>query len=77
MFLSDKHGHVIGKTFQINVKSLLKNYQFHFGESAMHKAIKFLLELGYLTLVKNYSAGKSGRWFQLSKPLSPDVVALR
>ena len=77
VFLYDKHGHVIGKTFQINVKSLLTNYHFHFGEKAMHQAIKFLLELGYLTLVKNYSAGKSGRLFQLSKPLSPDVVALR
>ena len=68
VFLSDKHGHVIGKTFQINVKSLLKNYHFHFGEKAMHQAIKFLLELGYLTLVKNYSAGKSSRLFQLSYP---------
>ena len=68
---------VIGKTFQINVKSLLKNYHFHFGEKAMHQAIKFLLELGYLTLIKNYSVGKSGRFFQLFKPLSPDVVALR
>jgi len=68
VFLSDKHGHVIGKTFQINVKSLLTHHRFHFGERAMHQAINCLVELGYLALVKNYSAGKSGRLFQLSNP---------
>ena len=75
-FLCDKHAHIAGKTFKINVKSILSRYHFHFGQKAMHRAINLLLELGYLKLAKNYSSGKSSRTFQLSKPNCSSVIRL-
>ena len=69
MFLNDKHGHQIGKRFAINVKAIRRAYKFHFGERAMYTAINTLRELGYLKLVKNYSAQRASRLFQLSIPV--------
>ena len=68
LYLHDKHGHILGKTFQINVDALKASAGFAFGQKALHKAIKQLLELGYLTINKSYLVGKHGRIFQLSKP---------
>ena len=72
LYLHDKHGHILGKTFQINVDALKANAGFAFGQKALRNAINQLLELGYLTIFKSYSVGKHGRIFQLSKP--NDVV---
>ena len=69
MFLNDKHGHQIGKRFAINVKAIRRAYKFHFGERAMYTAINTLRELGYLKLMKNYSAQRASRLFQLSIPV--------
>ena len=69
MFLNNKHGHQIGKRFAINVKAIQRAYKFHFGERAMYTAINTLRELGYLKLVKNYSAQRASRLFQLSIPV--------
>jgi hypothetical protein len=68
LYLSDKHGHIFGKKFQINVDALKASAGFAFGQKALHKAIKQLIELGYLTVFKSYHVGKHGRIFQLSKP---------
>ena len=72
LYLNDKHGHILGQTFQINVDALKANGAFPFGQKALHKAIKQLLELGYLTVFKSYHVGKHGRIFQLSKPNDVD-----
>jgi hypothetical protein len=69
MFLNDKHGHQIGKRFAINVKAIQRAYNFHFGERATYAAINTLRELGYLKMVKNYSAKRASRLFQLSIPV--------
>jgi len=69
MFLNDKHGHQIGKMFAINVKAIQRAYKFHFGERATYAAINTLRELGYLKMVKNYSAKRASRLFQLSIPV--------
>ena len=69
MFLNDKHGHQIGKRFVIDVKAIQQAYKFHFGQRATYRAIKTLLELGYLKLAKNYSAQRASRLFQLSIPV--------
>lgn len=68
LYLHDKHGHILGKTFQISVDALQKTAGFTFGQKALHTAIKQLLELGYLRVYKNYKVGKHGRIFQLSRP---------
>lgn len=72
LYLQDKHGHILGQTFQINVDALKTNASFAFGQKALHKAIKQLLELGYLKINKSYHVGKHGRIFQLSKPNEVD-----
>ena len=72
LYLNDKHGHIFGKTFQINVDALKASAGFAFGQKAIYKAIKQLLGIGYLTVKKSYHVGKHGRIFQLSKP--NDVV---
>ena len=72
LYLHDKHGHILGKTFQINADALKASAGFAFGQKALHKAIKQLLELGYLTVFKSYHVGKHGRIFQLSKPNDVD-----
>jgi hypothetical protein len=66
LYLQNKHGHVSGKTFQINVKAMQKSCGFVFGQKAMHTAINQLLELGYLRICINYRIGKHGRIFQLA-----------
>ena len=68
LYLHDKHGHILGKTFQISVDKLQKTAGFTFGQKALHTAIKQLLELGYLRVYKNYHPSKHGRIFQLSAP---------
>ena len=68
LYLHDKHGHILGKTFQINVYALQRTAGFAFGQKALRKAINQLLELGYLTICKNYKVGQRGRIFQLSRP---------
>ena len=68
LYLHDKHGHILGKTFQISVDALQKTAGFAFGQKAIRKAINQLLELGYLTIYKSYSVGRHGRIFQLSTP---------
>jgi len=68
LYLHDKHGHILGKTFQISVDALQKSAGFAFGQKALRKAINQLLELGYLTICKNYKVGQRGRIFQLSRP---------
>lgn len=68
LYLQDKHGHILGKTFQISVEALKRNAGFTFGQKALRKAINQLLELGYLTICKNYKVGQRGRIFQLSMP---------
>ena len=68
LYLHDKHGHILGITFQINVDALKASAGFAFGQKALHKAIKQLLGLGYLTINKSYHVGKHGRIFQLSEP---------
>ena len=70
LYLRDKHGHILGKTFQISVNALQTSSGFAFGQKAIHTAIKQLLDLGYLTIHKNYHAGKHGRIFQLSTPVA-------
>ena len=72
LYLNDKHGHIFGKTFQINVYALKASAGFAFGQKAIYKAIKQLLGIGYLTVKKSYHVGKHGRIFQLSTP--KDVV---
>ena len=68
LYLHDKHGHIFGKTFQISVDALQSTAGFAFGQKALRKAINQLLELGYLTICKNYKVGQRGRIFQLSMP---------
>ena len=68
LYLHDKHGHTLGKTFQISVDALQKSAGCAFGQKALRKAINQLLELGYLTIGKNYKVGQRGRIFQLSRP---------
>ena len=68
LYLQDKHGHILGKTFQISVEALKRNAGFAFGHKALRKAINQLLELGYLTIFKNYKVGQRGRIFKLSTP---------
>jgi hypothetical protein len=68
LYLHDKHGHILGKTFQINVYALQRNAGFAFGHKALRKVINQLFELGYLTICKNYKVGQRGRIFQLSRP---------
>jgi len=72
LYLNDKHGHIFGKTFQINVDALKASAGFAFGQKAIYKAIQQLLGIGYLTVKKSYHVGKHGRIFQLSTP--KDVV---
>ena len=68
LYLQDKHGHILGKTFEIKVNALQKTAGFAYGQKALHNAINQLLELGHLTIFKSYSVGKHGRIFQLSRP---------
>ena len=68
LYLHDKHGHMLGKTFQISVTALQRTAGFAFGQKALRKAINQLLEPGYLTICKNYKVGQRGRIFQLSSP---------
>ena len=77
LYLSNKHGHLIGKTFSININGLLNSHPFHFGQRKMASAITFLLKSGYLKVVKKHQAGKHGRLFQLSKPVDVSVASLR
>jgi len=77
LYLSNKHGHLIGKTFSININGLLNSHPFHFGQRKMASAINFLLKSGYLKVVKKHQAGKHGRLFQLSKPVDVSVASLR
>jgi len=72
LYLNDKHGHILGKMFQISVHALQRTAGFAFGQKALRRAINQLLELGYLKICKTYSVGKHGRIFQLSTP--NDVV---
>ena len=72
LYLNDKHGHILGKTFQISVDALQRTAGFAFGQKALRRSINQLLELGYLKICKTYSVGKHGRIFQLSTP--NDVV---
>ena len=69
LLLVDKHGHIAGKTFCLNIKALVKDDCIHAGEKALASGIKALLELGYLRMVKNYSVGHHGRKFQLCRPI--------
>jgi len=68
LYLNDKHGHISGRTFQISVDALQRTAGFAFGQKALRKAINQLLELGHLTICKNYKVGQRGRIFQLSRP---------
>lgn len=68
LYLRDKHGHISGKTFQISVDALQRTAGFAFGQKALRKAINQLLELGYLTVCKNYKVGHHGRIFKLTMP---------
>ena len=68
LYLHDKHGHILGKTFQINVYALQRTAGFAFGQKALRKAINQLHKLGYLRICKNYKVGQRGRIFQLSRP---------
>ena len=68
LYLQDKHGHILGKTFQISVDALQNTAGFGFGKKALHTAIKQLLKFGYLKIYKNYNPSQHGRIFQLSAP---------
>jgi hypothetical protein len=74
--LVNKHGHLVGKTFALQIKGLLSSHPFHFGERGMANAINFLVKVGFLKLVKKHHAGKHGRLFQLSKPIHPSLYEL-
>ena len=76
LYLVNKHGHLVRKTFALQIKGLLSSHPFHFGERGMANAINFLLKVGFLKLVKNYQVGKHGRLFQLSKPIHLSVNQL-
>ena len=76
LYLVNKHGHLVGKTFALQIKGLLSSHPFHFGERGMADAINFLVKVGFLKLVRNYQVGKHGRLFQLSKPIHPSVYEL-